>query len=89
MCTQKPSHKERQKGQVENKIKVETQVQDEIESLCITINASLQNCFAAPDTKDIIEVQFCLHNSMEIQSCSNILSAPDTKDITVVQFCPI
>ena len=58
--TQKPSHNERQKGQVENKIKVETQVQDEIESLCITINASLQNCFAAPDTKDIIEVQFCL-----------------------------
>ena len=56
----KTSHKERQEGQVENKIKVETQVQDEIESLCITINASLQNCIAAPDTKDIIEVQFCL-----------------------------
>ena len=86
MCTQKPSYKERQKGQVENKIKVETQVQDEIESLCITINASLQNCFAAPDTKDIIEVQFCLHNSMEIQSCSNIHFAPDTKDKIEVQF---
>ena len=71
MCPQKPSHKERQKGQVENKIKVETQVQDEIESLCITINASLQNCFAAPDTKDIIEVQFCLtrFNGTPILQC--------------------
>ena len=35
---------------------MQIQVKDEIESLCITINASLQNCFAAPDTRDIIEV---------------------------------
>ena len=34
------------------------QVQDEIESLCMTVQSSLKNCFSATDTKGIIEVKF-------------------------------